>query len=283
VDDAAVAALVGDDAAAAAEAAADVDAPAAPPSTTRMEWAEVVAVLLDAGAAVDAADNDGETPLHAAARHGRSGAVGDLLKAGACADGGGGRVSPLQAAAERQHLDVVRVLLAWGASVPAGVRPKRRAALKSSAALELLCVLHTTRRLNAAECQAAQDEWHAAAARRHARAVAAVDPTDDALVAVQAAFDGFVVNPASLTVAALMAALTPHPMRDVRCLLLAHQLLLFADRVGVFARGTPAEARARRSHFFSHVYQPVVRTLVGPDRAVVGALVQLAADGGLLE
>lgn len=78
---------------------------------------ELVAILLErARPDVNAADNEGFTPLHMAARSGNALAVELLLKAGASVDAAEGYgFTPLHEAILNQHRDVARMLLAAGA------------------------------------------------------------------------------------------------------------------------------------------------------------------------
>jgi len=96
------------------------------------------------------------------------------------------------------------------------------------------------------------------------------------------AYDNFVVAPADLLVGALEAALTPFDDRNVRWHVLAHRVLLFAARVGVFGVETADEAAARRVDWFERMYQPVRRVLTPCERAMIASLVRRAADNGLV-
>ena len=80
--------------------------------------AEVVGVLLSAGADVDATDVFGLTPLHWAARMGHSEGTQRLLSAGADVNARDKRGrSPLHHAVQNKHPDVVERLLQQGASI----------------------------------------------------------------------------------------------------------------------------------------------------------------------
>mmetsp|Transcript_34178 Transcript_34178/g.51585 ORF Transcript_34178/g.51585 Transcript_34178/m.51585 type:complete len:491 (-) Transcript_34178:94-1566(-) len=81
---------------------------------------DVVEVLLDRGAAVDAKDDDGCTPLHAASHQGHKDVVEVLLDRGAAVDAkDDDGCTPLHAASHQGHKDVVEVLLDRGAAVDA--------------------------------------------------------------------------------------------------------------------------------------------------------------------
>eukprot|EP00170_Pyropia_yezoensis_P002760 contig_11592_g2765 len=78
----------------------------------------VTAALLAAGAAVDATDADGFTPLALAARASKTGLVGDLLNAGAAVDARCNHgATPLLIAAETARASVVERLIQGGADV----------------------------------------------------------------------------------------------------------------------------------------------------------------------
>ncbi len=80
---------------------------------------EMVKLLLDEGADVNAKDTGEITPLHDAAVNGDELIAETLLKAGANVNAAGGRQkdTALQIAAYRGHLGVVKVLLAHGANI----------------------------------------------------------------------------------------------------------------------------------------------------------------------
>ena len=76
--------------------------------------------LLEAGADVNAKDNDGNPPLHLASNYGHAEVVKILLEAGANVDAKGNyRETPLHMASYYGHAEVVKVLLASGAKVNA--------------------------------------------------------------------------------------------------------------------------------------------------------------------
>ena len=82
---------------------------------------EIVKILLEAGADVNAKDTADITPLHRAAFNGANLIAETLLKAGANVNAAGGRhnSTALQIAAYRGHVGVVKVLLAHGADLNA--------------------------------------------------------------------------------------------------------------------------------------------------------------------
>ena len=83
--------------------------------------AAIAKVLIAAGAKVNAADKDRETPLHNAATRGRTNVAEVLLEAGAdvnARDEYG--LTPLHSAAAWGHVELTRVLLAAGADANAG-------------------------------------------------------------------------------------------------------------------------------------------------------------------
>ena len=78
---------------------------------------EAVRELLARGAAVDTADNDGNTPLCIASWKGHLEVVRELLTRGAAVDTArNDGATPLYLASLKGHLEVVRELLARGAS-----------------------------------------------------------------------------------------------------------------------------------------------------------------------
>jgi imidazolonepropionase-like amidohydrolase len=82
--------------------------------------APTVAALVRGGAAVDAVNRDGQTSLVMAAYEGHADVVAVLLRAGAQVDRGDNTgLTPLMAAAYAGHVPVVRALLVAGAEVPA--------------------------------------------------------------------------------------------------------------------------------------------------------------------
>ncbi|MDD9819458.1 MAG: ankyrin repeat domain-containing protein, partial [Nitrospira sp.] len=84
--------------------------------------AEVAQVLIDAGAAVDAtAGAQAETPLHVAARKGHAEVAQVLVDAGAAVDATAGAQAetPLHVAARKGHAEVAQVLVDAGAAVDA--------------------------------------------------------------------------------------------------------------------------------------------------------------------
>jgi len=83
--------------------------------------AETAALLVDAGADIEAGDNDQRTPLHLAAWEGQLEVVRLLLDRGAPIDKREGRYdfTPLHEAAHHGQLDVVRLLLDRGADIRA--------------------------------------------------------------------------------------------------------------------------------------------------------------------
>ena len=191
------------------------------------------------------------------------------------------KTAALRVAARSKHLDVVRLLLEWRA-VADGARPIRALAGLSTTNKQLLEVFDKTVPKTEQELESARAAW-LAAANATSTDVAVADPTTQALVALQAAYDTFVAAPATLSVGALEAALTPPNDRDVRWHVLAHRMLLFAARVGVFGVETAKETAARRVDWFERVYQPVIGVLTPCDRAIVASLVRRAADSGLVE
>ena len=253
---------------------------------TPLHWAavggnnETVAALIGGGAAVGVTDENGWTPLHAAAGRDRKDTVAALLCEGADVDGNGILSAPLKVAADRGYLQTVRVLVAWGAAVGA-VRPSRTRFRLSSDAKELRSVLDYTPRLSSKERQEAKDEWRAVVDLTQT-AAADVDPADRALADLQATFDRFFVNPNGMSVDIIQEVLTPPPNRDVRWHHKAHEVLLFAKRIGVLALDTAANPRECSPNWCRDVYLPVVQVLEGQDAGRAAAVVRDAERNGLI-
>eukprot|EP00966_Prymnesium_polylepis_P018759 432023-Prymnesium_polylepis.1 len=121
---------------------APLDARCGHASMTAMHWStgqghqDVLQLMLDAGANVDALDGGGRTSLHYAASRGNLDALSALVKAGGSLDALSDRnVTALQMAAERGFAEAVRFLAASGASLEAQADERRLAALHAAAAM----------------------------------------------------------------------------------------------------------------------------------------------------
>jgi hypothetical protein len=80
----------------------------------------ILQLLLEKGAAVDAADSTGRTPLHQASKNGHVDVVKLLLEKGAAVDAANSYgETPLYLASAYGHVDVVKLLLEKGAAVDA--------------------------------------------------------------------------------------------------------------------------------------------------------------------
>jgi len=243
---------------------------------------EVAEVLLRAHAAVDAKTNDGRTPLHVAAVDGHKEVAVVLLCAGAAVDApDGSMLTPLRVATLSKKLNVVRLLLEWHA-VPHGIRPKRGLAGQFTTSKQLRDVFDEAVRMTEQELESAKAAWRAAADAASTD-VAVADPIAQALVALQAAYDGFEAAPDTLSVGALEAALTPPDDLDVRWHVLAHRVLLFAVRVGLFGAETTRETLKRRNFWFRRIYRKMMSVLTPCDHVIVSTLVCEAEENGLLE
>ena len=101
------------------------------------------ALLLAAGAATDRADRDGQMPLHAAASAGDEGVCELLLSAGACPDAKDlWGYDPLRWAALNGHAEVVRLLLSYGAAAHAVIEGLSPLALAAAAGhMDVVAVL----------------------------------------------------------------------------------------------------------------------------------------------
>ena len=89
----------------------DLGTPNRPDAAASDEFAAAIRALIDAGADVDAKDERGRTPLHAAALNGYSDAVKALIAAGADVDAKDERGrTPLHLAADRGHAETEKAL-----------------------------------------------------------------------------------------------------------------------------------------------------------------------------
>jgi len=99
----------------------------------------------------------------------------------------------LRVAAKSKHLDVVRLLLEWRA-VPHAIRPSLALAGQSTTYKQLRDAFDDTVPKTTQQLESARAAWLAAADATNTNVVAA-HPTDQALVALQAACDNFVAAP----------------------------------------------------------------------------------------
>jgi len=110
-----------------------------------------------------------------------------------------------------------------------------------------------------------------------------VDPADRALADLQATFDLFFANPDGMTVDTIQKALTPPSNRDVRWHHKAHEVLLFAQRIGVIASVTTSKPGERCINWFDRVYLPVLRVLAPHNHGRVAVVMRDAQRNGLIE
>ena len=96
-------------------------------AASRGGHAEVVRLLLEAGARTSQGNCEGDTPLHAASAHGLVEVVRLLLEAKADSSSNSLGLTPLHMASQRGHLETVRLLLppkaANGQSATLGLMP----------------------------------------------------------------------------------------------------------------------------------------------------------------
>ena len=213
-----------------------------------------VAALLAAGADVDGAAEDGRTPLHAAAAVGAVDAAEALLLAGASVDGPEGVAArPIVVALANRQTAVVELLEKYGAAVPdrwmrgkLGVGLLRRAFGQEQ--------LH---RRWPNVCSLTKEErhalWWAACTPSNApRNVAG--SADETFAQLRVAHQRFLLTPASLSLPELGAFLAPDLILDARGVWQAHQLLLLALRLGLFATGPRGNLNQLRRIYFRRVY-----------------------------
>jgi ankyrin repeat protein len=82
------------------------------------DFVEVVRLLMDAGALINQANNDGATPLSIASRNGHVEVVRVLIDAGALINQAlNNGATPLLIASQDGHVNVVRLLINAGATV----------------------------------------------------------------------------------------------------------------------------------------------------------------------
>lgn len=250
---------------------------------------EVVAALLAADAAVDASRGDGYTPLHVAAGKGHTDVVVALLAAGAAVDAtdGDGRTALLRVlfAVENRIISlslvegVIKVLCGWGARVPARYS-SRFSQVGSRRHLGRL--LDGSHPWSEQEREAAKAKWRASAAQLTLQAATPPSAADRALSALKEVYAGFVADPETLTLGNLDQAVPAGRVVDVRGLRCAHQILVFADRLGLFAQSSAEETEARQLSVYEHVYLPILGSLEPVDRHCVDLLVRRAAEHNLL-
>lgn len=142
----------------------------------------------------------------------------------------------------------------------------------------LQLLLDDTHPMSEQEREAAKAEWLATAARLIPQAVAPPSAADRALVALQAAYNGVVAHPETLTLDVLDLALPAGCVVDVRGLWSAHQLLVFADRLGRFAQSAAEETEARQLRFYERVYLPTLGILEPVDQHFASVVVRPAAE-----
>lgn len=241
--------------------------------------------LLRANAKVDVKDKYGETPLHVAARSSTEDVVEVLLLAGAHVDAKSKfGATPFDEAEARKtkNLDIMCVLVRWGALIPAHLRRGGRRARLSVGRKNIVDVLDKTVVMTEQERLDAIEAWRAATGEGDTDLIVP-DPVSHSLAVLQAAHDGFVADPDSLSVGALEAALTPPSERDIRWHVLAHQLLLFASRRDFFRAETLEEAAELREAWYERMYAPTVRKVKPCDHDIYLELVRNAKVNGLLE
>ncbi|GAB0498784.1 hypothetical protein MMPV_010137 [Pyropia vietnamensis] len=128
----------------------------------------------------------------------------------------------------------------------------------------------------------AKANWHAAAAGAN-DLLAVEDVAAIARAKMRAVYDGFVDAPETLTLASVKEQLLPTHIQDVGCLHLAHRVLQFADRLGVFGGESAAVTSQRRRDLFESVYLPMLTQLGKDDHGLVAVIVRHAAEKGLVE
>lgn len=155
---------------------------------------ELVTELIGGGASVDVAQGDGMTALHWAADRGHATVVAVLLQAGASVDATTriGSYSPLHLASRRGHADIVQALLRGGADARArttnsGVTPLHLAASVVGGGDAVTMLLEAGADPNAQESSSGQTPLMFAAAENRADAIgrlldAAADPAIQTVV-----------------------------------------------------------------------------------------------------
>lgn len=132
------------------------------------------------------------------------------------------------------------------------------------------------------EREAAKAEWRERAAQLVPKAVASPSAADRALMDLRAAWNRLGADPDQLTLSDVDWIVTGGLVKDVRGLLCAHELLVLADRVGLFALSSDEAAKARRVRIYEGIYEPVLRNLDPLYKHVVHAVIHGAARYGLV-
>lgn len=243
-----------------------------------------VATLLAAAARVDLANAIGDTPLHIAAGSGHAEDVGALLAVSAPVDVSnksgetplGGVVNSLETSKVRlaRMKGTMEVLRAWDAAVPANVASSRSWTGKRTSLRTFLIKVPL---LTQPEREAAKSEWQTTAAQLVTHTVVPPSAADRALASLQAVYDTFGSDPARLTTADVHRVVTGDLIKDVRCLLCAHQILVLADDVGLFKLLTTQEVEAQQIRFYHGIYEPMLMLFEPGYHLVVHAILLSAA------
>jgi len=212
-----------------------------------------VAALLASGAAIVEVEEDGHTPLHPAAAAGAVDAAEASVFAGAAVDGPAGVAAHRVVALAARLQEVVHLLIQHVATVAKSwMFGKQRVGVLSLIFGEKRLVQRSEESdtLTNAERRAA---WRAASAPSDA-ACCTNSSSNETFARLQAAHQRFLVTPSDLTPMELKSLL-PHDLTlDAKCVWQAHQLLLLALRLGLFARGTPGLANRWQESLFGYVY-----------------------------
>eukprot|EP00170_Pyropia_yezoensis_P004680 contig_19002_g4693 len=173
----------------------------------------------------------------------------------------------------------MEVLLRWGAAVPTIYQSRFFLVGKRRQLRQFLDGAHW---MSEQEREAAKAKWRVRGAQLVSKAVALPSAADRTLVALQAAYDSFVEQPETLTLGVLNRAVLAGRVVDVRGLRCAHQILVFADRLGCFVKCAAEETEARQLWYYERVYLPIIGNLEPDERSCVAVIVRHAARHNLL-
>lgn len=173
----------------------------------------------------------------------------------------------------------MKILVWWGAAVRPSLNTRSCLVGKRR---QLRLLLNGADRVSEQEREAAKAKWRVPAAKLISKTAASTSAADRALVALQAVCNRFAGDPDQLTLEDVDKVVSGGLVKDVRCLMCAHGLLMLAERAGVFALRTGEEAKAHRVHIYEGIYEPVLHNVEPMYDGVVYAVIHNAFRLGLV-